>query len=113
MQDAFSNVVDQDLEGLTNLFRLLADKTRLNILLLLADREFNVSQLCEELSLPQPTVSHHLGLLRISQLIDNRRLGKQVYYALNGRVICPDGGRCLDISVGSRFVRISARDEAT
>jgi len=71
---------------LTDLFGLLSDKTRLSILLLLSKGERNVSGLCEELQLPQPTVSHHLGLLRIHNLIDNRRSGKQVYYGLNGRI---------------------------
>src|SRR3954449_1114382 len=77
---------DQDLEQLTTLFRLLSDKTRLNILFLLSGGERNVSSLCEELQLPQPTVSHHLGLLRMSNVISNRRNGKQVFYSLNGRV---------------------------
>jgi DNA-binding transcriptional ArsR family regulator len=77
---------DQDLEQLTSLFRLLSDKTRLNILFLLGQGEKNVTALCEELKLPQPTVSHHLGLLRMSNVIANRRNGKQVYYSLNGKL---------------------------
>ena len=77
---------EQALTQLTDLFGLLSDKTRLNILLLLSKGERNVSSLCEDLKLPQPTVSHHLGLLRIHNLIDNRRSGKQVFYGLNGRV---------------------------
>src|SRR5688572_29788410 len=79
------SVTEQDLEQLTSLFRLLSDKTRLNILLLLAQGERNVSSLCEELNLPQPTVSHHLGLLRMNSVIANRRHGKQVFYALSGQ----------------------------
>src|SRR5215212_7288141 len=75
-----------ELEPLVGLFRLLSDKTRLNILLLLSKGERNVTSLCEELRLPQPTVSHHLGLLRMSNLIGNRRNGKQVFYGLNGQV---------------------------
>jgi ArsR family transcriptional regulator, zinc-responsive transcriptional repressor len=77
---------DQDLEQLTNLFRLLADKTRLSILILLSKGERNVTSLCEELSMAQPTVSHHLGLLRTNNIIGNRRDGKQVFYELNGRL---------------------------
>ena len=77
---------DQDLGDLTGLFRLLSDKTRLNILLLLTQGERNVTSLCEALQLPQPTVSHHLGLLRLNNVIGNRRSGKQVFYALNGRI---------------------------
>src|SRR5215211_5439524 len=77
---------DQDLEQLTAVFRLLSDKTRLNILMLLSDGERNVTNLCEALKLPQPTVSHHLGLLRMNNIIGNRRDGKQVFYALNGQI---------------------------
>jgi DNA-binding transcriptional ArsR family regulator len=77
---------DQDLDQLANLFQLLSDKTRLRILILLADGENNVTKLCQKLGLPQPTVSHHLGLLRIHNVIGNRRNGKQVFYFLNGTV---------------------------
>jgi len=79
-------VHDQNLEPLAGLFKLLSDKTRLKILMLLSQGERNVSSLCEELKLPQPTVSHHLGLLRIERIICNRRHGKQVFYGLDGQV---------------------------
>jgi DNA-binding transcriptional ArsR family regulator len=83
---------EQELEKLAGLFRLLSDKTRLNILMLLADGERNVTSLCDQLRLPQPTVSHHLGLLRMNNVIGNRRSGKQVFYTLNGRVNVTDEG---------------------
>lgn len=83
---------EMELEQLTGLFRLLSDKTRLNILMLLADGERNVTSLCDQLHLPQPTVSHHLGLLRMNNVIGNRRSGKQVFYTLNGRVNVTDEG---------------------
>ncbi len=97
-----------ELEPLVDLFRLLSDKTRLNILMLLTRGERNVTSLCEELGLPQPTVSHHLGLLRMSNLIGNRRNGKQVFYGLNGRVEAGvDQG--LQIGVEDFDVRITPR----
>lgn len=74
-----------DLHELTKMFRLLSDRTRLTILVMLAGGEKNVSTLCASLKLPQPTVSHHLGLLRSSKVIVNRRAGKQVFYGLNGQ----------------------------
>ncbi len=77
-------VNDQDLEQLVSLFRLLSDRTRLSILLQLGMGEKNVTMLCETLGLPQPTVSHHLGLLRMNNLVANRRYGKQVFYILHG-----------------------------
>ena len=66
------------LGNLCQLFRLLSDKTRLQIVMLLAGGELNVNTLCEELDLPQPTVSHHLGLLRMNRVIVNKRQGKKV-----------------------------------
>jgi DNA-binding transcriptional ArsR family regulator len=79
------SATNQDLEQLAALFRLLSDKTRLNILTALGDGERNVGELCRLLQLPQPTMSHHLGLLRMSNVIANRRVGKQVFYSLTGR----------------------------
>ena len=97
-----------ELEPLVGLFRLLSDKTRMNILMLLSTGERNVTSLCEELRLPQPTVSHHLGLLRMSNLIGNRRKGKQVFYGLNGNVE-PSSDRGLLIAVDDFDVRIVPR----
>ena len=79
-------LLDRDREELTSLFKLLSDGTRLNILMMLAPGELNVTSLCEALDLPQPTVSHHLGLLRMNNIVSNRRSGKQVFYGLDGRV---------------------------
>lgn len=87
MSESISQPSGASLDQMTELFRLLSDKTRLNILLLLREGEQNVTTLCERLALPQPTVSHHLGLLRMNNLIDNRRAGKQVYYGLSGQFI--------------------------
>lgn len=101
---------DLELEPLVGLFRLLSDKTRLNILLLLSKGERNVTSLCEELDLPQPTVSHHLGLLRMSNLIGNRRNGKQVFYGLNGHVghaVADKAG--LQIAIEDFDVRVAPR----
>ena len=64
------------------LLALLADKTRLRILRLLADGERPVVSLTGELRVPQPTVSHHLAWLRMMDLVSPRRQGKHVFYAL-------------------------------
>lgn len=67
--------------------RLVADPTRLQILALLQPGEKNVTALCDRLGLAQPTVSHHLGLMRTARLLVTRRAGKQIFYALNGDVV--------------------------
>ena len=99
---------DDQFEQLASLFRLLSDRTRLHLRMLLSDGERNVTSLCETLRLPQPTVSHHLGLLRMSNVIANRRDGKQVFYSLDGRVNLDDAGS-IDITTESFKVRISPR----
>ncbi|HEX8913457.1 MAG TPA: metalloregulator ArsR/SmtB family transcription factor [Humisphaera sp.] len=95
-----------ELETLAALFKLLSDGTRLRILSLLAKGERNVSSLCDELKLPQPTVSHHLGLLRMKNIIVNRRSGKQVFYGLDGHVnALADSG--LEVRADGYTVRVS------
>ncbi len=71
----------------TDVFRLLSDRTRVGILLHLVSREHSVGELCKELDLPQPTVSHHLALMRMSRLIQKRRNGKQMIYSMNGDLL--------------------------
>jgi len=77
------NVPDSFINQACDLFRLLSDKTRLGILLHLRQEEHSVGALCVALDLPQPTVSHHLALMRMSRLIQKRRQGKQMIYSIN------------------------------
>ena len=60
----------------------MGDGTRLRLLFLLGAGEANVTELCARTGLPQPTVSHHLGLLRMADLVRDERRGKQVFYTL-------------------------------
>jgi len=69
------------LEDMARVFHSLGDRTRLGIMTLLTEGEMNVTTICNELKLPQSTVSHHLGLLRIGGLVRVRRAGKQVFYS--------------------------------
>lgn len=62
-------------------FKLLSDETRLRILFLLQQSpELNVLELCKQLDQRQPSVSHHLALLRVAGLITMRREGKHNFY---------------------------------
>ncbi|MBI4731423.1 MAG: winged helix-turn-helix transcriptional regulator [Chloroflexi bacterium] len=60
----------------------LADSTRLILLYALADNPRNVTELTEELGLPQPTISRHLKVLRDRGLVTASRQGMNVQYAL-------------------------------
>jgi ArsR family transcriptional regulator len=77
------------LERLTDVFKLLADQSRLKIVLALArDGELHVSALCDLLCdkdgrpASQPAVSHHLSLMRMAKLVCVDRKGKFSYYRL-------------------------------
>jgi ArsR family transcriptional regulator len=74
---------DRDLEALAQLCHILGDRTRLRILHVLQDGELNVTSLCKNLKLPQPTVSRHLAILRMAGLVENRRAGKEIFYSLS------------------------------
>lgn len=66
----------------TLLLKTLANQNRLLLLCYLSQREKNVSELENELSIEQPTLSQQLGILRRANLVSTRREGKAVYYQL-------------------------------
>ena len=67
-------------EQISALFKLLSDKTRLAILQILCEQEMNVTAMCRELQLPQPTVSHHLKVLLEVGLVEREQRGSWAYY---------------------------------
>ncbi len=79
----FPELSEQLERDLVQVFKLLADETRLKILMfLLRENELHVSALCERLNQSQPAVSHHLALLRAAGLIEPRRDGKHNFYSV-------------------------------
>ncbi|ODT76345.1 MAG: hypothetical protein ABS76_31430 [Pelagibacterium sp. SCN 64-44] len=68
------------LTDIAEIFRLLGDPGRLRIMLCCLEEAKPVGRIAEELSLPQPSVSRHLRLLRGSRLMARERKGKQVFY---------------------------------
>lgn len=63
--------------------KAMADETRQRIMDLLCCEWRCVSDLVDAAGVTQPTVSHHLGILREAGLVHTRREGKQVFYSLN------------------------------
>jgi ubiquinone/menaquinone biosynthesis C-methylase UbiE len=63
-----------------NLLRLLADPTRLRLLLLLEEAELSVAELQEILAMGQSRISTHLAQLKRAGVVEDRRAGKNVYY---------------------------------
>ncbi len=63
--------------------KALADETRQKIMSLCCCQWLSVGEIVDALDVSQPTVSHHLSLLRSAGLVSVRREGKQVFYTLN------------------------------
>jgi ubiquinone/menaquinone biosynthesis C-methylase UbiE/biotin operon repressor len=60
--------------------RLLADPTRLRLLLLLQQEELSVAEIQEILGMGQSRISAHLSQLKQAGLVSDRRAGKNIYY---------------------------------
>ena len=71
------------IDKLEDVFKALADRTRLRILALLGNEEVCVCHLHDTLGLPQPTVSRHLAYLRRTGLVDVRREGVWMHYKVS------------------------------
>jgi len=85
-----------EIRRVADLLKQVSDPTRLQVLLLLNEKERNVSELCADLGTQsQPAVSHHLALLRHGRLIEPRRAGKHNFYGLT------EAGRELAMVVNS------------
>jgi ubiquinone/menaquinone biosynthesis C-methylase UbiE/biotin operon repressor len=63
-----------------NLLRLLADPTRLRLLMLLEQEELSVAELQQILGMGQSRISSHLAQLKRAGVVEDRRAGKNVYY---------------------------------
>jgi len=67
--------------------KALADETRQKIMKLCCCEWLSVNEIVEHLSVSQPTVSHHLSILREAGLVEVREEGKQTFYKLNQKRI--------------------------
>lgn len=70
-----------ELARAVEVLRLLADRTRLEVLALLDGAELSVSDLASALGRPLPAVSQHLAKLRAGRLVSARRDGVKVLYS--------------------------------
>jgi len=75
-------VPEADVETLLSFFKAMANESRLRIVGLLAERERSVQELAELLELKEPTVSHHLNVLKAIGLVSVRAEGVTHWHAL-------------------------------
>ena len=75
-------ISEDTLYDLSELFKVFGDYTRIKILYDLFSGEKNVTEICRDLEMNQSAVSHQLKILRTAQLVQGRREGKIIVYAL-------------------------------
>ena len=68
---------------MTVIFKAFCDENRLQILQLLQGGERCTCELLEEMSLSQPTLSHHMKILCDSGVVTGRKEGKWMYYTIS------------------------------
>jgi len=71
------------MKSLSDVFKALGDPNRMAIIDLLRQRDMTPSELLEKLKIAQPTLSHHLDILKRAELVDAAREGQFIRYSLN------------------------------
>jgi ArsR family transcriptional regulator, arsenate/arsenite/antimonite-responsive transcriptional repressor len=77
--------------------KALADETRQKIMTLCCCKWLSVTEIVEQLDVAQPTVSHHLAVLREAGLVEARPDGKQTFYTLNQDRVALCCGQLMEI----------------
>jgi len=96
------NMFDEPNESIS-FAKAMADETRQRVMSLLCCRWLCVGDIVDEMhGITQPTVSHHLAILRDAGLVHVRREGKQVFYSLNQDEVVDCCGRIMRIFAPER-----------
>jgi ArsR family transcriptional regulator len=85
--------------------KALADETRQKIMSACCCCWLSVSEIVEKMNVSQPTVSHHLAILREAGLVNVREEGKQTFYSLNQENIT--------VCCGQLMMKFAPEEEAT
>lgn len=85
--------------------KAIADETRQKIMSVCCCDELSVSEIVEKVGYSQPTISHHLAILRDAGLVNIREDGKQTFYSLNQEHIA--------ICCGQIMLRFAPESETT
>lgn len=76
----FSKIDDKKVVEISDAMKQLGDPSRLQIFWLLCHREECVINIAAFMDMSSPAVSHHLRVLKIANLIESRREGKEMFY---------------------------------
>lgn len=84
VENAKKNKPDKEnIEKLSELFKVIGDLTRLKILWTLDNNEMCVCDIANVLNMTKSSISHQLAILREKEIVKSRKSGKEVYYTLD------------------------------
>jgi len=96
-EELVQRIPDQaSVDSISETFRALSEPTRVKILYLLASEEMCVHDLTTLIDSSQSSVSHHLKILKLNNLVEARREGKAVYYSLSDQHVSGLFSQCMD-----------------
>lgn len=72
----------KQIQEMSEIFKLLGDKTRLMIVAFLKEKEQCVCDIVDMVGISQPGVSQHLRKLKAGGLVSEKRMGQWIYYSL-------------------------------
>ena len=78
-------------------FKALSDKTRIEILKLLNNRDMSAGEIAEHFDMSKPSISKHLDILREAELVSSEKKGQFIIYSINTSVIQEVLGNFLEI----------------
>lgn len=96
-------VPEEQVDLAVEVFRMLADATRVRLLWALLDSELAVNDLAQALGKPANAVSQHLAKLRMAHLVRTRREGTRVFYRIENehvRQLVRDAMSHVDHAIG-------------
>ena len=74
---------NNEINNISDFFKIFGDPTRLSILLTLIDHELSVGDLCNVLEMNKSAISHQLKYLKFNHLVKFKKVGKNVIYSLD------------------------------
>ncbi len=76
-------ISDDEINSLSNLFKVLGDPTRARIVMALDNKEVCVCDLSVALNMTKSAVSHQLAVLKANKIVKSRRQGKHIFYSFD------------------------------
>ncbi|WP_280146358.1 ArsR/SmtB family transcription factor [Bacillus amyloliquefaciens] len=80
----FENTLEKaDINHIIDFLKLLSDKSKFKILILLRNKKMYANEIAEQLNLTNATISHHMRILTLQGLVESTRNQNKTYYYLN------------------------------